>query len=251
MVDRTMVCAAALSGGIHEVEIRVQGGAVRKGSRWEKPALVMTTTGSIGSAALALDNAIAWVVAGTPTAHANLVETVVGVPYPVNTWGTVAMSNRCKVSRERPGTELAGPSRRFGRPARRGVRLLDAASRSRTDSRRAHGAGWTQQPARLPRHHDAGDRGEDHDRHSRGKAARLCRSAGVGEGAALHRSGLHPGLTAQPRSAQRVETRSVALPRRSSATAISSRLFSIQTWTRVRPEGRRIEITIRPRCSQR
>jgi hypothetical protein len=108
VVDRTMVCAAALSGGIHEVEIRAQSGAVRKRSRWDKPALTMVTTGSTGSAAQALDNAIAWVVAGTPTPAANLVQTLVGVTYPVNTWGTVAMSNRCNVSRMRPALSAKG-----------------------------------------------------------------------------------------------------------------------------------------------
>jgi hypothetical protein len=99
VVDRTVVCRAELSGGIHEVEIRVQSGAVRKGSRWDKPALAMVTTGSTGAAAQALDNAIAWVVAGTPTPRANLVMTLVGFTYPVTTWGTVAMATRCSVKR--------------------------------------------------------------------------------------------------------------------------------------------------------
>jgi hypothetical protein len=108
IVDRTAVCAAELSGGIYEVEIRAQAGAVRKGSRWVKPALAMVTTGSTGSAAQALDNAIGWVVAGTPSPDATLIQTLVGVTYPISAWGTVAMSNRCRVSHTRPALSAKG-----------------------------------------------------------------------------------------------------------------------------------------------
>lgn len=108
VVDRTIVCAAALNGGIHEIEIRVQSGAVKKGSRWDKPPLAIVTTGSTGSAAEALYNAIAWAVAGVPTGEAMLIHTMVGYPYPVNVWGTLAMSNRCKVSRARPALSPSG-----------------------------------------------------------------------------------------------------------------------------------------------
>jgi hypothetical protein len=110
VVDRTVVCAAQLNGGIYEVEIRAQSGAVRKGSRWDKPALAMVTTGSTGSAAQALYNAVAWVVAGTPSGEASLVQTMVGITYPVRTWGTLAMANRCRASRVRPALNAAGLS---------------------------------------------------------------------------------------------------------------------------------------------
>lgn len=116
VVDRTMVCAAALSGGIHEVEIRVQSGSVRKGSRWDSPPFAIVTTGSTGAAAEALDNALGWVVAGTPTARANLVQTLPGFTYPVTAWGTVAMSNRCKVSRVRPALSSKGLNAAFVGP---------------------------------------------------------------------------------------------------------------------------------------
>jgi hypothetical protein len=108
VVDRTVVCAAQLNGGIYEVEIRTQSGAVRKGSRWDKPALAMVTTGSTGAAAQALYNAVAWVVAGTPTGEASLVQTMVGITYPVRTWGTLAMANRCRVSRARTALSAKG-----------------------------------------------------------------------------------------------------------------------------------------------
>jgi hypothetical protein len=110
VVDRTVMCAAQLNGGIYEVEIRAQSGAVRKGSRWDKPALAMVTTGSVGAAAQALDNAVAWVVAGTPSGEASLIQTLAGFTYPVRTWGTLAMASRCRVSRTRPALSSVGLS---------------------------------------------------------------------------------------------------------------------------------------------
>src|SRR5687767_4445366 len=86
VIDRTVVCAAALNGGIREIQIRAQSGAVKRGSRWDKPALAMVTTGSTGSAANALYDAVAWAVAGVPTGEAMLIQTMVGYPYPVNAW---------------------------------------------------------------------------------------------------------------------------------------------------------------------
>jgi hypothetical protein len=108
VVDRTVVCAAQLNGGIYEVEIRAQSGAVRKGSRWDKPAFAIVKTGNVGSAAQALDDAVAWVVGGAPTGAASLVQTMVGITYPVRTWGTLATASRCKVSRARPALSAKG-----------------------------------------------------------------------------------------------------------------------------------------------
>lgn len=108
VIDRTVVCAAALNGGIREIQIRTQSGAVKRGSRWDKPALAMVTTGNTGSAANALYDAVAWAVAGVPTGEAMLIQTMVDYPYPVNAWGTLAMSNRCKVSRARLALSPSG-----------------------------------------------------------------------------------------------------------------------------------------------
>ena len=116
VIDRTVVCAAQLNGGIYEAEIRAQSGAVRKGSRWDKPALALVTTGNTGSAAQALDNAVAWVVAGTPSGEASLVQTLVGITYPVRTWGTLALANRCRVSRARPALSAKGLQAAFVDP---------------------------------------------------------------------------------------------------------------------------------------
>jgi hypothetical protein len=108
-VDRTIVCAAALSGGIYEIEIRAQAGAAKRGSTWAKPAVTMITTGSTGSAAEALDNALVWAFAGRPTPDATVIpDPFVGFTYPIRAWGTLAMANRCRVSRTRPALSSSG-----------------------------------------------------------------------------------------------------------------------------------------------
>jgi hypothetical protein len=109
VVDRTMVCAAGLSGGIYEVEAQARAGAGRRGSSWEKPATTMVTTGNTGSAAEALDNALAWAIAGRPTRNATVIPNPFGnFSYPIRAWGTLAMTNRCRVSRMRPPLSARG-----------------------------------------------------------------------------------------------------------------------------------------------
>jgi hypothetical protein len=109
VVDRTILCAAALSGGIYEVEVRTQAGASRRGSTWAKPAIAMLTTGSTGSAAEALDNAVAWAVAGRYARDATVIQDPFpGFTYPIGAWGALAMSNRCRVSRARPALSGSG-----------------------------------------------------------------------------------------------------------------------------------------------
>ena len=109
VVDRTMVCAAALSGGIYEVEVRAQAGAGKRGSTWDKPAMTMLTTGSTASAAEALDNVLAWAFAGTPARDATVIpDPFVGFTYPIRAWGTLAMTNRCRVTSARPGLSAQG-----------------------------------------------------------------------------------------------------------------------------------------------
>jgi hypothetical protein len=109
VIDRTMVCAAALSGGIYEVEASAQAGADKRGSTWHKPAITMVTTGSTASAGEALDHALAWAIAGTPTRDAPVIpDPFPGFSYPIRAWGTLAMANRCRVSRARPALSSRG-----------------------------------------------------------------------------------------------------------------------------------------------
>lgn len=109
VVDRTMVCAAGLSGGIYEVEAQARAGAVKRGSSWAKPATTIVTTGNTGSAAQALDNTLAWAIAGKPTPDATVIPDPFGnFSYPIRAWGTLAMTNRCRVSRARPPLSARG-----------------------------------------------------------------------------------------------------------------------------------------------
>jgi hypothetical protein len=109
VIDRTMVCAAALSGGIYEVEASAQAGADKRGSSWHKPAIAMVTTGSTASAGEALDHALAWTIAGTPTRDAPVIpDPFPGFSYPIRAWGTLAMTTRCRVSRARPALSSSG-----------------------------------------------------------------------------------------------------------------------------------------------
>ena len=109
VVDRTVVCAAALSGGIYEVEVRAQAGAGRRGSSWDKPAIAMVGTGDATSAAEALDPFLAWAIAGNPARNATVVpDPFPGFTYPVRAWGTLAMTSRCRVASARPALSTQG-----------------------------------------------------------------------------------------------------------------------------------------------
>ena len=104
-VDRTLACAANFDAGQYEVAVEARAGAVRRGSSWQKPATTIITTGSTGSSLEALDNVLAWAIAGNPTRDATVIpaERVFGnASYPIRAWGTLAMTNRCRVSRTRP-----------------------------------------------------------------------------------------------------------------------------------------------------
>jgi len=102
VIDRTVLCATDPAGGIYEVEITGRGGTRTGRGAWNKPATVKLTTGSTGSAAEALDNAIGWAIAGTPTADAAVIaDPFVGFAYPIRVWGTFAMNVRCRPSRAR------------------------------------------------------------------------------------------------------------------------------------------------------
>jgi hypothetical protein len=100
VIDRTVLCATDPSGGIYEVEIMGRGGTRTGRGAWNKPATVKLTTGSTGSAAQALDNAIGWAIAGTPTADADVIaDPFVGFAYPIRVWGAFTMHTRCRPSR--------------------------------------------------------------------------------------------------------------------------------------------------------
>jgi hypothetical protein len=109
VVDRTMLCEAAPTGGITQVDIRTEAGAARQRSSWGEPPIAIVRTGNTASAAKALDNALAWAVGGTPARDAGVIADIgPGYTYPIRTWGTLAMTNRCRVSRARPALSRLG-----------------------------------------------------------------------------------------------------------------------------------------------
>ena len=109
VVDRTVLCATDPAGGIYEVEVTGRGGSRSGRGAWNKPATVKLTTGSTGSAAEALDNAIGWAIAGRPTADATVIsDPFAGFSYPIRVWGTFAMNVRCRPSRARVGLTHKG-----------------------------------------------------------------------------------------------------------------------------------------------
>jgi hypothetical protein len=119
VIDRTVLCATDPAGGIYEIEIRTNEGFRSGRGAWEKPATGALTTGSTGSAAQALDNSLAWVIAGRPKPKATVIpDPFTGFTYPIRTWGNVAMSVRCRPSRVRVPLTTAGLE--GGRPGQLG-----------------------------------------------------------------------------------------------------------------------------------
>lgn len=109
IVDRTVVCTTVPAGGINEIEITARSGSRSGRGAWNEPATVKLDTGMTGSAADALRNAVGWVIAGRPTADADVInENIVGFRYPVRVWGTFAMSARCRPSRARVALSTKG-----------------------------------------------------------------------------------------------------------------------------------------------
>ena len=103
-LDRTYSCTARASGGIYEIEARARAGIARRSSGWTEVALAALSTGTdTGGVTTVLDNELAWVTAGRPSAHATVVpDPFPGVTYPVSAWGTVAVNAKlCKPSSKR------------------------------------------------------------------------------------------------------------------------------------------------------
>lgn len=109
IVDRTVLCATIPSGGVNEVEITAQAGSRSGRSAWNDPAVVKLNSGTVGSAAQALDNALGWVIGGRPAADASVIaDPFAGFTYPVRVWGTFAMNTRCRPSRARVALSAKG-----------------------------------------------------------------------------------------------------------------------------------------------
>lgn len=104
VIDRTYVCGTALSGGARTIDAKGHRGTGRSGLIWRRPAFVAVSTGSGtlgGLNASGLDNSLAWVTAGRPSATSTFLE---GNPlselYQVRRFGTLGINAaRCRASR--------------------------------------------------------------------------------------------------------------------------------------------------------
>jgi hypothetical protein len=68
VLDRTMLCATGLSGGIREVQADAYAG-VRRDKRWLRMPYAAITTGQISSGENSLANTFAWITSGRPDAE--------------------------------------------------------------------------------------------------------------------------------------------------------------------------------------
>jgi hypothetical protein len=108
-IDRTVECRTLLNGGIYEIEARGHSGVRVNRSTWKTLPFAVVTSGSTGSAATQLDNALVWIAAGRPSRETWLEEHFFPTLATAN--GTLAIklgrcrSTRTKVPLSRRGLE--------------------------------------------------------------------------------------------------------------------------------------------------
>jgi hypothetical protein len=96
VVDRTLVCATALTGGLRQIEVRVHSG-VRTSGGWKQLSFATVATGNVGSRITALDNSLAWITAAEPGGYTTM-DLGFNLAYP-HTDGTLALSRKhCRAS---------------------------------------------------------------------------------------------------------------------------------------------------------
>ena len=89
VIDRTMSCSTAPSGGIREVETRANAG-IRPASGWKQLAYAVASSGNVGSTLDPLGDALAWITAGRPST-----DTTADWGFrtaQVSRWGTLSVS---------------------------------------------------------------------------------------------------------------------------------------------------------------
>jgi hypothetical protein len=96
ILDRTLLCATALTGGLRQIEVRADSG-IRTGASWKQLAFATVATGSIGSRVTALENSLAWITAAKPGGGTTM-DIGFNLAYP-HTDGTLALSRaHCRAS---------------------------------------------------------------------------------------------------------------------------------------------------------
>lgn len=102
LVDRTFACEAAYIGGVRQIDTRAHRRSGRSGSSWRQPGFASVSTSVSGSAATAIEDELAWISSGRPSAGATVVTTIPGFTFPFRIWGTLAFSvERCRSTRGR------------------------------------------------------------------------------------------------------------------------------------------------------
>jgi hypothetical protein len=99
VLDRTFACAPALIGGIRQVGTRAYRRSGRSGASWHRPAFADVSTTVSGAAATIIEDELAWVTSGRPSAEATVATTLPGYTFPMRSWGTLAFNGkRCRPS---------------------------------------------------------------------------------------------------------------------------------------------------------
>ena len=105
--DRTLVCSTTYVGGVYSIEAAGHRGTGRVAGAWSRPPFATVRTGAGASGGpenlSILDNSLAWITAGRPSAGATLVEqSVLSDLYRTQLWGTLAINtDLCKNSKKR------------------------------------------------------------------------------------------------------------------------------------------------------
>jgi hypothetical protein len=94
VIDRTFACNPALIGGIRQIDTRAYRRSGKRGASWDRPAFADVSTSVSGAAATAIEDELAWVTSGRPSAEATVVSTLVGFTFPMRSWGTLAFNPR-------------------------------------------------------------------------------------------------------------------------------------------------------------
>jgi hypothetical protein len=99
VIDRTYACNPSLIGGIRQIDTRAYRRSGKRGAAWDRPAFADVSTTVSGAAATAIEDELAWVTSGRPSAEATVVSTPVGFTFPMRSWGTLAFNSRlCRPS---------------------------------------------------------------------------------------------------------------------------------------------------------
>jgi hypothetical protein len=99
LIDRTFVCSPARIGGIRQIDTRAYRRSGKRGATWDRPAFADVSTTVSGAAATIIEDELAWVTAGRPSAEATVATTIPGFTFPMRSWGTLAFNSRlCRPS---------------------------------------------------------------------------------------------------------------------------------------------------------